>query len=230
MNMKKILSFATIAITLFACLCSCTKLTTEGVTRTTYYPTLSLEGESTIFLDKGASFVEPGYYAELNGEDVTSNVEVKSNINSAVSGVYSVTYTILNEDGFASNASRKIIVLDPNDPVEGVYMVDKTSDRNGTYYGGYEVLIIGEGGGDYSVEDLLGGWYWLRAGYGTSYAMSATINIADDGTVSLVDSYVPGWGDSADSFEGSYDFASNTLSYTTVYAGTLTFNVNMIKE
>ncbi len=230
MNMKKILTFAVIAATLFTGLCSCQKLTTEGVTRITYYPILTLEGESTVFLDKGATFVEPGYYAELNGEDVTSKVEVKSNINSAVSGVYSVNYSILNEDGFASNASRKIVVLDSNDPVEGIYMVDKTSERNGTYYGGYEVLIIGQGNGNYSVEDLLGGWYWMRAGYGTNYAMSATINIDDSGKASLVKSYIPGWGDGVDSFEGNYDFATNTLSYNTVYAGTLIFNINMIKE
>ena len=38
---------------------SCTDDSTEGFTRITYYPELSLEGEKTLYVDKGATFTDP---------------------------------------------------------------------------------------------------------------------------------------------------------------------------
>lgn len=228
--MKKILYFVIAAAALVFGATSCEK-TSEGLTGITYYPVITLQGDSYMVVDKGSTFVDPGFTAELNGEDYSSEVTVNSNVDTSTSGVYSVSYSAINADGFAASVIRTVVVLDANDPVEGFYLVDPTSNRNGTKYGNYEVLIIGEGDGVYSVDDLLGGWYRDRAGYGDSYAMQGEIEVAEDGSVSLIDSYVPGWGDSADSFsDGSYDFDKNVLKYALVYAGTLNFNVILVKE
>lgn len=228
--MKKILSFAATALMLLS-FSGCQKITTEGLTRITYYPVITLEGDSYMIVDKGSTFVDPGYSATLNGEDVTASVTVKSNVNTAVSGIYSISYSAVNEDGFSASSYRTVVVLDANDPVEGFYLTDSSCNRNGTAYGAqYEILIIGEGDGVYCIEDGLAGWYWLRAGYGASYKMETYVSVAEDGTVSLEDSYIPGWGDGLDSLEGEYDFGSSTLTYSTVYAGTLKFNVVLVKE
>lgn len=213
---------------------SCEKVTTEGLTRITYYPQLTLEGETTIILDKGGSYEEPGYSAVLNGEDVTDDVEVNSNVDITKSGVYSITYTVVNEDGFASSAGRTIIVLDPNDPVEGFYYTDPTSYRIAaatTEYGGeFEVLVIGNGDGTYNVDDVLAGWYAQRAGYGTDYAMQGLINVAADGAVSLLYNYVPGWGDAADDMtDATFDAATKTIKWNVLYAG-MNFVVTMSKK
>ena len=228
--MKKIFYFVIAAVALVLATTACEK-TSEGLTGITYYPVISLQGDSYMVVDKGSAFVDPGFIAELNGEDYSSQVSVNSNVNTAKSGIYTVSYSATNEDGFSATVNRTVVVLDPNDPIEGFYLTDTSCNRNGTAYGiCYEILIIGEGDGVYSVDDLLAGWYAIRAGYGDSYAMQGAIEIADDGTASLVDSYVPGWGDAADSFEGSYDFENNVLTYTLVYAGTLNFNVTLVKE
>ncbi|MDO5442805.1 MAG: DUF5012 domain-containing protein [Bacteroidia bacterium] len=228
--MKKIFYFVIAATALVFGATACEK-TSEGLTGITYYPVISLQGDSYMIVDKGSAFVDPGFIAELNGEDYSSQVSVSSNVDTSTSGIYTVSYSAVNEDGFSATVNRTVVVLDPNDPIEGFYLTDFSCNRNGTAYGGaYEVLIIGEGDGIYAVDDLLAGWYCVRAGYGTDYAMQGEIEIADDGTATMQDSYVPGWGDSADSFEGSYDFDNGILTYTLVYAGSYNFNVTLVKE
>lgn len=226
--MKKIFYFVIAAAALVFSTTACEK-TSEGLTGITYYPVISLQGDSYMVVDKGSTFVDPGFTAELNGEDYSSQVTVSSNVDTSTSGVYSISYSAVNEDGFAASVIRTVVVLDANDPVEGFYTVDPSSNRNGTKYGGYEVLIINDGD-CYKVDDLLGGWYRDRAGYGDAYAMQGWVLIDEDGTAELLDSYVEGWGDSADSFEGSYDFATSSFNYVVVYAGTLNFTVKLVKE
>lgn len=213
---------------------SCQEVTTEGMTRITYYPQLTLEGETQVILDKGSQYVEPGYSALLNGEDVTEDVDVVSNVDASTSGVYSVTYSIVNADGFASTATRTVVVLDPNDAVEGFYYTDPESYRiaaaTGLYGGEFEVLILNNGDGTYSVDDMLAGWYAQRAGYGMNYAMQGIIAVAEDGTISLLWDYVPGWGDSSDGMtDATFDAATKTINWNVGYAG-MNFVVTMSKR
>jgi hypothetical protein len=210
---------------------SCDKKS-EGLSRVTYYPSITLDGDSYMVWEKGEAFVEPGYHSELNGEDVTSQVTISGTVDVNKSGIYNLTYTTCkNEDGFDASASRTVVVLDSSSPIEGFYMNQATSNRNGTAYGkNYEVLVIDNGDGTVSFDDALGGWYCQRAGYGTKYAMSATIGVAADGTMTLISSFIPGWGDGLDSLEGTFNAGSSTFNFVCVYAGSLTFTETWIKE
>lgn len=206
----------------------------EGLSRFTYYPVLELQGESYMVVDKGATFQDPGFTATLNGEDVSSQVAVNSSVNTSKSGVYTVVYSIKNSDGITANAKRTVVVLDPSNAVEGFYLnqADSYRLREGAqvaYGRQFEILIIDNGNGTYSVDDLLGGWYCQRAGYGTNYAMEALITIADDGTVDCPYNYVPGWGDGLDDFEGSFDAATSTFQIKAVYAA-MDFVQTWVKE
>lgn len=229
--MKKIIYFAIGAVVAMTLAASCTK-ESEGLTRITYYPVLELEGETTMLVDKGSSFNEPGYTATLNGEDVSADVQIESNVNTSKSGIYSVVYSIVNSDGFSSVAKRTVIVFDFEDPVEGIYTVDPSSYRlyNGAQLAfgrAFQIYVLANGDGTYLVDDILGGWYCQRAGYGTAYAMQATISISG-GSVNLINSYIPGWGDSlVDWADGS--FADGTLSYTAVYVSGMEFHITMSK-
>ena len=229
--MKKIIYFVIGAVVAMTLAASCTK-ESEGLTRITYYPVLELEGETTMLVDKGSNFTEPGYTATLNGEDVSADVKVESNVNTSKSGIYSVVYSIVNSDGFSSVAKRTVIVFDFEDPVEGIYTVDPSSYRlyNGAQLAfgrAFQIYVLANGDGTYLVDDILGGWYCQRAGYGTAYAMQATISISG-GSVNLINSYIPGWGDSlVDWADGS--FADGTLSYTAVYVSGMEFHITMSK-
>lgn len=231
--MKNKLLYLLVALLTVGSFWSCDDDSTEGMTRITYYAKLTLNGESTLYVDKGSSFTDPGFECTVNGEDVSAQVEVTSNVNTNQSGVYSVNYSIANADGFYTNAVRKVIVLDPNDEVEGLYTLDPNSYRvasaTAAYGGAYSVLVIGNGDGTYNVDDLLGGWYAKRAGYGTNYAMQGVISVGADGTLTMEDSYVPGWGDSASSLEGQVDVANGSISYMIEYVG-MKFYITMYKN
>ncbi len=177
---------------------SCGDKETEGKSRFTYYPTIELEGDTYLVWDKGTPFVDPGYVSTMNGEDVTAEVIISGTPDVNKSGIYTMTYTTKkNEDGFDASASRTVVVLDPNSAVEGFYLTQPDSYR--TYKGNevafgnaFEILVIDNGDGTLYVDDLFGGWYCQRAGYGTNYAMGGTISLAADGTVGLISSLVPG--------------------------------------
>ena len=211
---------------------SCGDKKSEGLSRITYYPSIQLKGDSYLRWEKGVTYEEPGYTSEMNGEDVTSQVTVSGTVDVNKSGIYKLTYTTINnEDGFNASATRTVVVLDSTSPIEGFYMNQANSNRNGTAYGkAYQVLVIDNGDGTIDVDDLLGGWYAQRAGYGTNYAMSGTLAVENDGTLKLLKSYIPGWGDGLDTLEGTFDAATNTIKFTCVYAGSLTFNETWIRE
>lgn len=220
--MKKIIFSMIMALPVLL-LGSCEK-ESEGLTRITYYPILTLEGDETVIVNKGGSYVEPGYSASLNGEDVSSQVVVEDNIDPTKSGVYSVSYKITNSDGFSSSASRSIIVLDSADPVEGIYVTDSKSyrDYNGkkVEYGKEFEFLVFNRGSYYEFSDLFAGWYEQRAGYGAAYAMTAKVTLADDGTMAIVESFLKGWGDSANGLgAGSkYDFTNHKFTYSVGYS------------
>lgn len=233
---KSILFIATLALLTLG-FSSCEKQS-AGLTQITYYAEIILEGDATMVVAKGSEFVDPGFTATMKGEDVTDKVEVNSNVDTSTSGVYSVVYSIVNADGFPASATRTVIVLDLTNAVEGFWACSPASHRTNTntgadvaYGASFEILILDNGDGTYFVDDLLAGWYAQRAGYGDSYAMQATISIADDGAITLENSYVPGWGDAADalSADSKYDAGAKTITYTVTYAGYLDFSVELNK-
>ena len=214
---------------------SCGDKKSEGLSRFTYYPTIELEGGDYVVWDKGTAWVEPGFASTLNGEDVSSEVTISGNVDVNTSGIYNLVYTTKkNDDGFDASASRTVVVLDPNSAVEGFYLTQPDSYR--TYNGNevafgnaFEILIIDNGDGTLYVDDLFGGWYCQRAGYGTKYAMGGTISLAADGTVGLISSLVPGWGDGLDDLTGSY--ADGVFTVDAVYnKNTMHFYQTWVKE
>lgn len=217
-------------------LASCDDKDSEGLTRITYYPTIELEGDASIVVQKGSTYEEPGYSSVMNGEDVTDKVTVTTDLDTSKSGVYTITYTTMkNDDGYGASASRTVVVLDLEDPIEGFYLTSSSSYReyNGAqvaFGAEYETLVINNGDGTYYFEDLLGGWYAQRAGYGSSYAMTGNVAVASDGTMTLVDSYISGWGDGLVDFSGNYDAATSTLKFVAEYVSSMKFNVTMVKE
>lgn len=234
--MKKIfftmaLAAATLALT------SCSDDESEGKSRITYYPTIELKGSDFILTEKGKPFSEPGYVSIMGGEDVTDKVIVTGDLDTNKSGLYTLTYTTTkNSDGFGASTTRTVFVADPNDAAEGVFynLASGTRVYNGNtvaYGRDFRVVVFNNGNGTYTVDDLFGGWYCQRAGYGNKYAMGGVISIGGDGIVSLVQSKIPGWGDSLDDLTGTFDAATCTYSLVAVYnSNTMFFNQTWVKQ
>ncbi len=231
--MKNIFKIAASALVILS-MASCVKFE-SGDTRTTYYADITLDGGSVYVHERGEAFVDPGYNAVLNGEDVNASVVITSNVDVNASGIYSINYSVTNPDGFTSSVTRTVVVMSSTDPVEGFYTVDgATSNRNGApgYYDGNQVIVLctDPATGVYNLSCGLGGYYEQGRGYGSAYAADTYIEMsADNTTFTYVDSYVAGWGDSIESMEDCvFDAATGTMSWTANYAG-MAFHVEMTK-
>lgn len=103
-----------------------TKPTTKITTRTTTKkpttpPTITLKGDKTITIYIGSNYNDPGYSAKDSlGKDITSKVKVTSNINTSIAGVYYVSYSVTDDYGNSSNATRKITVKASTVPLTGL--------------------------------------------------------------------------------------------------------------
>ncbi|MCL2650381.1 MAG: DUF5012 domain-containing protein [Candidatus Azobacteroides sp.] len=230
---------------------ACHDITTDNVTSVTYYVTFELEGGEEYLLPVGEPYIEPGAKAFENGVDVSSKMVVDGSVNSDEVGFYYITYSAVNVDGFPNSATRKVIVYDPTveTDISGSYTVNldesnryqfsngaiiKYSDLGGLYGGDFSNFTVDIKQilpGIFQVSDFYGGYYVAGRNYAKSYLMGGYIALNDDNSLSLLESLVPGWGDSLDDLvDGSYDPDTNTIEWGAEYAGSYSFNVVLNKN
>ena len=229
--MKKIFFYGLAHCLSAMTLSSCSKDEDHTDTRVTYYINLTINGDEVVYLDANSTYNDAGCKAEANGQDVSDKIIIDNPVDTKNIGPYTVTYSAVNEDGFASQAYRYVYVGTPvvsavaNGSFRQTYN-DDGSPKAQVAWSGYDIDLLTDGNGKYWVEDLLGGYYEQRAGYGSSYSMKGYLQVNADNTVDLVGGgNVVGWGDAYDDFmNGKFDPATNTISYTVVYAD-MDFNV-----
>ncbi len=220
--MKKLYIYLLAALPLLS---GCSK-DSEDHSFITDYASLSVSGDDLIILTLGDDYVEPGIKAEIAGDDVTSQIVIDNPFVKGKPGRFIVNYSITNADGYSANASRTIVVLDPSNPVkQGFVTIHNTRDGSAEEYD-VDILFCSLGDNNYYVSDLLGGFYAQGREYGDAYALPGVINIADDGTVSLVKSESCAFGGSADDVEGNYDVANGTFKISTSYLD-MVFNMEV---
>lgn len=74
-------------------------------------PQLTLEGESSLVLEYGESFQEPGYHAEDNCDgDLTAQVQISGSVNPRRAGTYTLTYTVKDSYGNLTQVTRTVKV------------------------------------------------------------------------------------------------------------------------
>ena len=129
--MKKVIYSLLLFCGLFG-LWGCEK-TTEGLTKVTYYVNFELNGDDPMLVPVGSTFSDPGVVAMEGEEDVTASVTVNSDVKADQIGLYSVSYSATNADGFSSSVKRTVVVYDPEVTTDasGDYTVDSSvSYRN----------------------------------------------------------------------------------------------------
>ena len=200
-------------------------------TRVTNYILLTVNGDEVVYVDANSTYTDEGCTAEAGGQDVTSKVQTTNPVDTKTIGPYIVTYRATNEDGFSSEASRYVYVGSPlvGTVSDGSYRQTYNGDgspKAQVAWSGFNIEMLTDGNGLYWVEDLMGGYYEQRAGYGSRYAMNGYLQVNADNTVDMVGGGgVPGWGDAYDDFaNGVFDPETNTISYCVTYAG-MDFNV-----
>lgn len=166
---------------LFVLLVSCEQDdTTEGVSRITYYNDIELVGDENYVVNAGESYIEPGAIASENDVDVSENVVISGNVDTSVIGFYTVTYKIVNVDGFAKQITRNVFVVPTDRSTSEIYA--------GTYTGVVSTgthpnatIIKHLGNGLYYADDFIGGRYNIGFAYGPAYKLSAYFYVNKDG-------------------------------------------------
>ena len=190
---------------------SCDKKT-ENMSRSTYYTAFEIQGNNPAIVQVGEPYVDAGAIASEHGKDVTSGMEVVSNVNADSMGMYKVEYSHVNIDGLKSRAIREVIVCNPGvtTDLSGMWRSQPGSWRilnSGaqTFYENY--FVQGRSPFDYQspvtylapgffhVNDFLGGWH---AGTQAIHpqvhrlVMSGYFALNEDNTISMISGYLPG--------------------------------------
>jgi hypothetical protein len=95
-----------------------------GISRITYFADLTLLGNQYMSVVKGQAFTDPGATATQSGKPLT--VTVGGSVNTTAVGIYVLTYSAVNSDGFPASVTRTVAVI-PAAETPGV-------DLTGTYY------------------------------------------------------------------------------------------------
>lgn len=184
--MKKLILTLIFASTAFV---ACDTSDTEGVSKITNYPIITVNGDNPVFVPQGGTFTDPGVVAmEGSNEIETTTTAVgkyrgATSLDTNITDEYLVTYTATNVDGFKGTATRRVIVYKTGDLVtslEGVYTC--TISRNGaTPSAAYQnikyIYIWKNADGTFEISDAFGGWYEFGRGLGVAYATpGGTIN------------------------------------------------------
>lgn len=176
-----------------------------GDSKITVYATVALKGDATVLLTKGTAFTDPGVTA-LEGKTALTPV-VKGTVDVNTPGVYPVTYTATNSDGFSVAVTRTVIVYDTKADAAA-------NDLSGTYSigDGQESVWTKMAPGVYSVTD--------PAGNGSELALitfnpagntiHVPVQLSDDGTP------ISTTNESYDPIEGSYSWGIVNLEYKPV--------------
>lgn len=222
--MKKIIaSLFVLSILFFGCE---KDITTEDISTITNFVTFELEGESQMTVAKGDTYEEPGYTAFEGEEDVTAQVQIDGSVDTDTPGVYTLTYSAENQDGFSAGTSRTVVVYDPAAPA---------IDLSGTYAGqregssGGPVTITTVAPGIFFVSDMFGGYYDVVAGYGSAYRLRSYIMINADNTIVGLKTDSP-WGP-WDIRNGVYNPTSETISHRVfLVPSNFGYNVTLTKQ
>ena len=217
--------------------------------RLTYYVNLEMQGDAMMLVPVGTSFTDPGVKATLAGEDCQDRVKITgaNDVDVNTVGFYDIEYSAVNNDGFPASVSRTVVVYDPSvtASIAGTYSTDMGATLYGknkltfadraAYYGNTSecvgITFTEYVPGIFYCNDLFGGWYAQIRGYGNSYAMTGYVCLNPDNTISLLSSYVKGWGDGLDYIDnGVYDPATGKISYNLSYAGSILIDVVLNKD
>lgn len=209
------------AVALFATV-SCKK-TTEGQTGTTYYPVITLLGDELGIIAVGEEYQDPGCEAIMNGEDVTSQVVISSDIDNTKPGINHITYTVTNEQGFSASAVREVWVYAPSS-FANLYESEIDLLNGKVVYGG-PMLISEIQPGVYEVPDICGGYYsyYRYPGYPYDFNAEVYATLGADGTITPLggaeDWYFADPADPSTMSDGKYDSATGEITWNMCFSG-----------
>lgn len=171
----------------------------EDNSRLTYLVDLQVE-KAAIEHQVNTEFTAPKFTATENGVDVSAKVTVKGldKVDEDKIGIYPISYSVANSDGYLSTAKQTVYVVDLNadTDISGDYKIDvssssgqKGSEQPVPFSSAYPLTIKKVATSIFTISDLFGGWFNLQQGWGGDFAFSAdcflTEAVTDNNTVRI---------------------------------------------
>lgn len=209
-------------------------LESEGISKVTYFPTIEIAGDLTVYIPTNSSYTDEGATATEQGEPI--EVTSSSTLDVTAPGAYTITYMATNSDGFVATAMRSVYVFDENVNTElpdlsGTYLASVDRNNGGEVYNGLSVTLTALEGvpGTYYISDWIAGFYAQGRDYGSAYDFTGLIQIDADNNVVEV-SMTNAWNDPFDYVTGIYDSETGAISYDASWLeGTYVFAVTLTK-
>ena len=79
-----------------------------GSSKITTYATFTVNGDTYMFVPTGGTYTEPGVTAKEGDADL--QVTTTGTVNTNAPGVYTLTYSAVNKDGFPASVRRTVVV------------------------------------------------------------------------------------------------------------------------
>jgi len=218
---------------------SCDK-ESEGISKVTTFPVITLTGETSIGVALGQPFVDPGFKAMEGTKDITKDVVVNGTVDVTKPGPYLLEYVATNSDGFKRSSTRTVVVYDKSSistaDISGTYTSTikrtNTNTSASSSRGPFSIVITKISDGLFLIDDLLGGWYYYGSSYGVGYAGKGYIVLKANNEISIAYSTIPSWSDKVGLFATStYDPGNGQIKLNTYMnaASYLQFAVTLSK-
>jgi Domain of unknown function (DUF5011) len=107
-NIKYLIQLLVLGSIILATSC---KKDSENISKTTYYPVFTYNGDHFISIPIGGTFTDPGVTAILDGKDWP--VTKTGSVDISTPGVYRISYSSINPDSFSISDYRYIGIIDP---------------------------------------------------------------------------------------------------------------------
>jgi len=145
-------------------------------------PVITLTGANPYTVERGTTYIDPGVTADT-GETVTINT---SGLNMAVTGTYTVTYSVTDSSGNTGTANRTVIVEDTTAPVIILSGANPYTVERGTTYSDPgvtadtgEPVTINTSGLNMSVSGTYTVTYSATDSYGNNGTNTRTVIVED---------------------------------------------------
>ena len=115
-------------------------------------PVITLNGMSSVTIEKGTTYVDPGATAYDNGDDnISDRIQTVNPVNTNLPDTYTITYNVTDSAGLAADqVTRTVIVVDTTPPVITLNGMSSVTIEKGTTYVDPGAIAYDNGDGDIS--------------------------------------------------------------------------------
>jgi hypothetical protein len=183
---------------------------TVGISKIVYFPLIQIKGDRFLTLTQGGSFTDPGASATLNGDTTSFTVSGSpGSVDPNTPGVYTLTYTAKNQQGFTATDWRMVVVVPTS---VGSDPIASTNDFSGTY------LRAATGVTSTWTKIATGVYMVENAGGASSGKGNLVIAVNFSGnTISIPAQADPYYGGTVSSSSETYNASATPVTYSWVF-------------